>query len=217
MRRFESGSVDEDPYWEGEDVESTSKSRPQRFLGILLISLGLISTTVAANISLGNDRIELGQGLYQIKACDQWVAVGLYPTEAIYGGLSRIDTVELVGLDPRLCRNVLFNIKIYDANDTLLSIFTGTTSDGTEGSVQQISLYDTATVSYPSPVSNYSTYAAKALTLVNKAGFNVRYADAYHRLSYVNALGNYRVKLFQPLCLVQDVARITIESSPLPS
>lgn len=200
---------------------TSSQRAAKRILALGTILIGLIGATVAANISLGDGRLEYGQGIYRIKACDQWVGVGLYPTAATYGGKSRIQTMELVGLDPRMCRNVVFNIKLFKNTDlnTPLAIFTGTTGTDTTtalttvGDVNQVTVYDSATVTYPT--QSYITYASKALTLINKAGVNVGYDDTYHRISYVAATGVYRIYFYQPLCLMEDVDKVTIESSSL--
>jgi hypothetical protein len=210
---------------DSEDESSFERSGifSKRLIGILLIALGAVGTTIAANISLSNGRIEMGQGIYRIQACDQWIGIGLYPTAAIYSGKSRIQTVELLGLDPRLCKNVLFRIKMYKNTDLVnsLALFTGVsttdtaTASATVGNVTQISIYDTATVSYPT--STYNSYAAKALTLVNQANVNVGYFDDYHRISYVSATGVYRIYLNQPLALMEDVDKVTIESASLTS
>jgi hypothetical protein len=222
MRRYEESSFEVE--YSEDDLEFIESSKkPKRFIGILFIALGLIGTTVAANITINNGRIEMGQGIYRISACDQWVGIGLYPTAATYDGKSRVRTVELVGLDPRLCKNVIFRIKMFknSSPNTPLELFYGTTgtdsttATATLGNVNQLSIYDSATVSYPSPVASYNSYAAKALTLVNQAGANVSYADAYHRISYVSATGVYRIYLEQPLCLMEDIDKITIESATL--
>ncbi len=208
---------------EGEFVEERPGTFSRRLIGIILIALGLVGTTVAANISLSNGRIEMGQGVYRIKACDQWVGIGLYPTAAIYGGKSRVQTVELIGLDPRMCRNVIFRIKMYKNTDlnTSLALFVGTTTTDTvtatavEGNVTQLSIYDTATVSYPAVT--YDNYARRALSLVNQANVNVGYNDGYHSISYVAATGVYRINLVQPLAFMEDIDQIRIESASLTS
>ena len=195
----------------------------RRVIGILLISLGLVGTTVAANISLSNGRIEMGQGVYRITACDQWVGIGLFPTAAVYDGKSRVQTVELIGLDPRMCKNVIFRIKMFKNTNlnSPLSLFVGTTTTdtntatATQGNVTQLSVYDTATVSFPTV--SYNTYANNALTLVNQANVNVGYSDSYHNITYVSATGVYRIRLNQPLALMEDIDKITIESASLTS
>jgi hypothetical protein len=220
MRGYEDSPED----FYGEEVPDQIESQSvfsRRIIGILLIALGLVGTTVAANISLSNGRIEMGQGVYRITACDQWIGIGLYPTAAIYGGKSRVQTVELVGLDPRMCKNVIFRIKMFKNTDlnSPLALFVGTattdttTATATEGNVTQLSVYDTATVSYPT--TTYDNYARRALSLVNQANVNVGYNDGYHSISYVAATGVYRINLVQPLALMEDIDKITIESASL--
>lgn len=212
-----------DEYDEDFESDKDSAKRPRRFLGILLVAIGLVATTVAANLSLNNGRIEMGQGVYRITACDQWVGIGLNPTAAIYGGKSRVASLDLIGLDPRLCKDVVFRIKMFKNTDlnTPLGIFEGvigtdTATATTEtGTVTSLMIYDTATVSYPTTTYNY--YAARALTLINGAGVNIGYRDDYHRIQYASATGVYGIIFTSPLCLMEDVDKITIESSKLPT
>jgi hypothetical protein len=207
---------------ESDYVEERPGTFSRRLIGIILIALGLVGTTVAANISLSNGRIEMGQGVYRIKACDQWVGIGLYPT-ATSGGVSYVQTVELLGLDPRMCKNVIFRIKMFDKDFPLtpLPLFYGVTGSNNAtgapilGNVDQISVYDTATVSFGNPGVSYFAYASKALSLVNEADVNVGLKDEYHQLSYVSSTGAYRIFLNQPRALMEDVDRITIESASL--
>ena len=221
MKRYEDSL--EEPDYDSDEYLDDKSNRSRRLLAILFISLGLVGSTVAANISLSNGRIEMGQGIYRISACDQWIGIGLYPTAATYGGKSRVQTVELVGLDPRLCKNVIFRIKMYKNTDLVnpLALFVGnvgtdsTTATATEGNATQLSIYDSATITYPAV--SYNSYAAKALSLVNQSGVNVGLADTYHRISYVTSTGTYRILLNQPLCLMEDVDKVTIESSSLTS
>ena len=220
MKRYES-SVDEYDEEFIEDVDSSK--RPRRFLGIFLVAIGLVATTVAANLSLNNGRIEMGQGVYRITACDQWVGIGLNPTAATYGGKSRVASLDLIGLDPRLCKDVVFRIKMFKNTDlnTPLGIFEGvigtdTATATTEtGTVTSLMIYDTATVSYPTTTYNY--YAARALTLINGAGVNIGNRDDYHRIVYASATGVYGIIFTNPLTLMEDVDKITIESSKLPT
>ena len=220
MKRYES-SVDEYDEEFIEDVDSSK--RPRRFLGIFLVAIGLVATTVAANLSLNNGRIEMGQGVYRITACDQWVGIGLNPTAATYGGKSRVASLDLIGLDPRLCKDVVFRIKMFKNTDlnTPLGIFEGVISTDTAtattetGTVTSLMIYDTATVSYPTTTYNY--YAARALTLINGAGVNIGNRDDYHRIVYASATGVYGIIFTNPLTLMEDVDKITIESSKLPT
>jgi hypothetical protein len=222
MRNY-ADAVDEfDEDFEGDQDAS---KRPRRFLGIFLVAIGLVSTTVAANLSLNNGRIEMGQGVYRITACDQWIGIGLNPTAATYGGKSRVASMDLIGLDPRLCKDVVFRIKMFKNTDlnTPLGIFEGVigtdtaTARAETGTVRSLMIYDTATVSFPVPVETYTVYAARALTLINGAGVNIGYRDDYHRIQYASATGVYGIIFYNPLALMEDVDKITIESSKLPT
>jgi hypothetical protein len=219
MQRYEDPNEDYSDPFEGGWRERFRANRSKRNLFTFLVGAALIASTLASNITIGNGRIEMGQGLYLISTCDQWVGIGLYPTAATYSGQSRVQTVEVIGLDPRKCANVNFKIKMFKNTDlnTPLPLFTGTSSvDSTTGTVAignvtQLAMYDTATISYPSV--SYNSYAAKALTLVNQIDANVGYGDSYHSLSYVVSTGRYRVTFTTPLCAMADVDKITIESS----
>ena len=221
MRRYGNSTDEYDEEYPSVENEPLNRSRGKFLLSILLLITGAIGSTVAANISLGDGRIEMGQGIYRISACDQWIGIGLYPTAANYSGKSRIQTVEIIGLDPRLCKNVVFNLKFYKNSNlnTALSLFTGVTGTDTStattttGDVDQITLYDSSTVTYPTV--SYNSYASKAVSLINKAGVNSGYDDGYHKISYVASSGTYRVYFYQPLCLMEDVDKITVESSNL--
>ena len=220
MKKYENVVDEYDEDFEG---NQDAAKRPRRFLGIFLVAIGLVATTVAANLSLNNGRIETGQGVYRITACDQWVGIGLNPTAATYGGKSRVASLDLIGLDPRLCKDVVFRIKMFKNTDlnTPLGIFEGvigtdTATATTEtGTVTSLMIYDTATVSYPTTTYNY--YAARALTLINGAGVNIGNRDDYHRIVYASATGVYGIIFTNPLTLMEDVDKITIESSKLPT
>lgn len=206
-----------------------ARIRKKRFIASLFVFLGVISSTVAANITLNKGRIEMGSGIYRITACDQWVGIGLYSTAPWGDGISRVQSMELIGLDPRLCKNVIFRIKMFKNSDlnTPLPLFTGVTATDTNtasaiiGDVTQVSVYDTATVpssfsSTPS-TATYSYYAKNALTLVDMTGANIGYQDSYQKITYNAIKGTYTVYFFQPICKMTDVDKITIESSSLPS
>jgi hypothetical protein len=53
--------------------------------------------------------------------------------------------------------------------------------------------------------------------LINGAGVNIGYRDDYHRIAYAASTGVYGVIFTTPLCLMEDVDKITIESATLPS
>jgi len=203
------------------DFESAGRSwfRNPKIIFILAVSLIFGASTLASNFSIGGGRIEYGQGLFKVKACDSWISIGLFPTAATYGGLSRVDSVELIGLDPNACKGNVLRFQFFDSSTaSALAMYTGVistdtaTASTTIGSATILSVYDTSTV-FSS--GTYANYARKALTLVNQAGANISYGDDYLGITYNASTGSWKIKLIQPLCPMGSVYRITVESASL--
>jgi hypothetical protein len=191
----------------------------------LIASLVLGGSTLAANFSINSNSgqgIEFGQGVFRVSACDGFISIALYPTPATYNGLSRVQTVELLGLNPEKCTGKLLRFKFYGSSGNLLDMYRGTiestpgsnTSTTTVGSATTLTVYDSATA-WNQNTTTYSNYAAKALTLINQAGFNVGYSDDYLSITYNKKTGGYKINLFEPLCLMSEVYDISVESAPL--
>ena len=208
---------------DGEEQEETSDSerggwhRSPKLIFVLASALILGATTLASNFSISGGRIEYGQGLFIVRACDSWISVGLYPTAATYDGLSRVQSVELIGLDPNACKGNLLRFKFYDSSTaTALPMYVGVVSTDTAtatsetGTATILSVFDTSTA-FSS--GTYANYARRALTLVNQAGVNVGYGDDYLAISYLASTGSWKINMFQPLCPMGSVYRITVESA----
>jgi len=199
------------------DSERAGWHRSPKLIFVLAAALIFGATTLASNFSISGGRIEYGQGLFRVKACDSWISVGLYPTAATYSGLSRVQSVELIGLDPNACKGNLLRFQFYDSSTaTALPMYTGViatdtaTSSATIGSASILSVFDTTTA-FSS--GTYANYARKALTLVNQAGVNIAYGDEYLSISYLASTGSWKINMFQPLCPMGSVYRITVESA----
>lgn len=202
---------------ESVDSERGGWHRSPKLIFVLAAALIFGATTLASNFSISGGRIEYGQGIFRVKACDSWISVGLYPTAATYDGLSRVDTVELIGLDPNACKGNLLRFQFYDSSTaTALPMYVGVVSTDTAtatsetGTASILSVFDTTTA-FTS--GTYTNYARKALTLVNQAGVNIAYGDEYLAISYNASTGSWKIKMFQPLCPVGSVYRITVESA----
>jgi hypothetical protein len=208
---------------DGEEQEETPDSerggwhRSPKLIFVLAAALVFGATTLASNFSISGGRIEYGQGLFRVKACDSWISVGLYPTAATYNGLSRVQTVELIGLDPNACKGNLLRFQFYDSSTaTALPMYVGVVSTDTAtatsetGTASILSVFDTSTA-FSS--GTYKNYAQKALTLVNQAGVNIGYGDEYLSISYLASTGSWKIYMFQPLCPMGSVYRITVESA----
>ena len=182
----------------------------------------LLANTLAANFSINSgNRMEFGQGAFRVAACDGFISVNFYPTSATYSGLSRIQTVELLGLNAAKCNGKILRLAVYGTSGGAKDLYYGVSGQNmntppqlTYGNVKYLSLVDTTTA-YNSSTMDYVGYMSKAMTLVNGAGINDGYRSDYYTLSYNKAAGSYKIYLVQPLCLIQDVYRITIETAPL--
>ena len=85
-----------------------------------------------------------------------------------------------------------------------------TTATVETGTATILSVFDTSTA-FSS--GTYANYARRALTLVNQAGVNVGYGDDYLAISYLASTGSWKINMFQPLCPMGSVYRITVESA----
>lgn len=217
-----SGNVDPEDYEDGHPEESPRKSRLRTNLAIFLVVMAALSTTFAANISLnGGQRKEFGQGIFQIKACDQWVGIGLQ--SAAQPNNAYVGTVKIYGFDPRLCVGRIFKIKLFKTGSTTpLNLYLGPgQTSGTTDTHTVLTLMDTstplATSGYTSSVnptrSAYDNWAFDAVTLVDKFGRNIGYADDYTYIDYFYNTGQYWITLTYPRALVAEVTSVTIESA----
>ena len=204
-----------------ESPESSGRRwiRNPKFIFLLAASLIFGVSTLASNFSLGGGRTEFGQGVFRVKACDSWISVGLFPTAATYSGLSRVQSVELIGLDPAACKGNLLRFQFFDSTTaSALPMYVGVvrtdtaTATAETGTATILSVFDTST---PFSSGTYANYARRALTLVNQAGVNISYGDDYLAITYNATSGSWKINMFQPLCPMGSVYRITVESASL--
>jgi hypothetical protein len=213
------GPTDIEDYEDGYREDQSQGSRWKIRVAILLVVASALGSTFAANISLNSgQRKEFGQGIYQIKACDQWVGIGATAganTENIY-----VKNLKLYGFDPRLCRGRIFKIKLFPAGSTTpLPLYVDESSTSTAGdTITSISLMDTTTVftgTYPTytGMDAYQSWASDAVTIVNALGTNVGWYSKWVYVNYIAATGVYVIVFKYPAALVAQVASVTIESA----
>jgi hypothetical protein len=215
------GPLDPNDYEDEYSEESTTRSKSARIkIALLLAFVSIIGTTFAANISLnGGQRKEFGQGIYQIKACDQWVGIGATAgagAENIY-----VKNLKLYGFDPRLCIGRIFRIKLFPSGSTTaLPLYVDETSTaGVSGDTTSVlSLMDTSTAftgTYPTyPLMDaYQSWSADAVTMVNRLGTNVGWKSNWLSIVYTKETGVYTIVFKYPAALVAQVSSVTIESS----
>lgn len=203
---FEDGVVEQ---------ESTRSSRAKLNIGIFLLIMGVLGSTVAANISLSGGRTEFGQGIFQVKACDQWVGINLVTGQGANN--QYVVNVEILGLDPRQCQGTIFRIKFFTWGSTqALPVFVSGGPSGTlSDSVTASSLVSRITkTAYTGNTQNaYGNWAYDAMTLVDPQGRDIGFADDYQLVEYYIGSGIYVIVPTYPRLLAGSVNSITIETA----
>ena len=202
-------------YYDGDELVPVSGAKRFRnsklFIGLSLIGLSVTGLTLAASFSINSGRVEFGQGIYKIQSCDQWIAINLVPTEASYGGLSRVSTVQISGLDATRCRGSNFKIQLYPTgvSPAAMALFA-------EGSTS----VDRLLLSVSSDVTKVR---ANAVSIIDGSGRLITaslsadgsgYAyDRWQSLSYATSNGVYSVLFSRPLATVSAVNSLTVQSA----
>lgn len=200
-------------------AEQPGPSRSKRAkinVGIFLVIAGLLGTTLAANISLnGGNKKEFGQGIFQIKACDQWVGVGLTTGQGAQN--SYVANVRLIGLDPRLCKGTIFRVKFFPTGSTTalpMYLGAGATSAATDSVTATTLVTRITNTSYTGNTSAlYDAWAYDAVTLIDPQGRDIGYADNYELIDYTPSTGVYTIVFTYPRAVAAQVASITIETA----
>jgi hypothetical protein len=211
------GQVNPDDY-DDEFVEQVAPraSRAKLNLGIFILVLGVLGSTVAANISLnGGNRKEFGQGIFQIKACDQWVGVGLTTGQGAQN--TYVANVDLYGLDPRACKNTIFRIKFFPTGSTTamnMYLGAGPTSAANDSvTATSLVMKITSTTYSGSNQAAYETWAYDAVSLIDPQGRDIGFADNYELIDYTPSTGIYSVVFTYPRAVAALVSSITIETA----
>lgn len=171
---------------------------------IFLVSvLFLISSTFAININLNdNNRIEFGQGIYQIKACDQFISLEFKSTRSV-NGFSRVGNIIFKGLDIDKCKGTAMRLRLFKTGVAQhLNLYTNAAQTET----------GTAVIMVISKTASPST-AADDVTLVNHFGVNIEYGDNMQTIDYDPANGNFIISYPYPLAEMRDVNSVTLESA----
>lgn len=175
---------------------------PKRWV-VAIAALFMVSSTFAINITInGNNRVEFGQGIYQIKACDQYVSIQLDATNAI-NGFSRVGDIVFRGLDVEKCRGTAMRLRLYRSGiSTPSDLYTN--ADGTETG--------TAVIMVISKTATAATFY-KDITLVDSKGVNVGRFDANQSIVFNKSTGDFTVTFTYPLAEMRYVDNVTLESA----
>ena len=202
-------------YYDGDDLVPVSGAKKFRrsklFIGLSMIGLSVTGLTLAASLTINSGKVEFGQGIYKIQSCDQWIAINLVPTEASYGGLSRVANIQISGLDATRCRGSNFKIQLYPTgvSPAAMALF----SEGST-SVDRLLL---------SVSSDVTKVRANAVSFIDGSGRLVTaslaadgsgYAyDRWQYLTYATSNGVYSVSFTRPLATVSAVNSLTVQSA----
>lgn len=198
------------PAYENDLTEPRRKVK--LFGGIALLAYGVIGVVLAQTITLNtNGRVEFGQGVVTLKACDSFISISLTPSTATFSGTnangdsyvnaSRVKNIKFSGLDTKSCAGKRIKVQLFDnVNSSGMNLFTDT---------QSISVNKAILVVNP----DKTTDRADALTLLNGKGQNIGYYDSYQLLDFDPDTAVYTLIFSAPLALMSDVYRLTVETT----
>jgi hypothetical protein len=183
-------------------------------LTLLAVIVSLLGTTFAINVTInGNNRVEFGQGLYRITSCDQFMNVNLKSGSAFADGLSRVESIELSGVDVARCANTSIRLRLYETSTaTPMNIFNNIayTSRGT--SYPCCTETGTSVIMVIAANATQAT-AAQSVTLISPAGRNISYGDRHQSIRYESTTAIFSITFASPLAIMRDVAKTTLESA----
>ena len=180
--------------------EDTRKKSIPLFIGIFLVALSAITATFAANITInGSNRVEFGQAVYVVEACNGWIQISLGYGET-KGGFSYITSFVINGLDTRSCGSTNITFKAYGGKSQLDLYTAFAPSDPTEQN--------------PITVNQFTLRidAQEAVSLVDSQGSTIAEDDPYISLDIEDSSRTYVVGFTYPRAKVVDITRMTVES-----
>ena len=207
--------VNTEEYYDGDELVPVSRAKRFRnsklFIGLSMIGLSVTGLTLAASFTINSGRVEFGQGIYKIQSCDQWIAINLVSTEAMYDGESRVKSIQISGLDATRCRGSNFKIQLYPtgASPAAMPLFSESSTP-----VDRLLL---------SVSSDVSKVRANAVSLIDGSGRLITanlssdgsgFAyDRWQSLTYATSNGVYNVSFMRPLATVSAVNSLTVQSA----
>ena len=213
-------AVEADEYYDGDELAPASKKKrlqnSKLFIGFSLLALAFAGSTIAANITLSSGRIEFGQGVYQIQACDQYV--GIEPQRGTGEDLDYVKKIVISGLDALNCpgRDIRINLYSNSAPTVPLVLFEGDQGIDLNRVLLRVST-DSNTVRATAVgfvTGNRSRNRPPAVLFTQlQVDGSGRVNDSHQILTYTQSSGLYIIEFAVPLALVEDVDRFTIQSS----
>lgn len=201
---------DEYPVYEEDEIQKRRKSLLYAGLGLLVFAA--IGASLAQTITLNTTgRVEFGQGIVTLKACDSFISISLTPSSATFSGTradgssyvnsSRVKNIKFSSLDTRACAGKRVKVQLFDnLNASAMNLYTDADSIAVDKVILVID-------------SDRNVDRADAVTLLNGKGQNIGYFDAHQFLDFNPDTAMYTLIFSSPLALMGDVYRLTIETT----
>lgn len=194
----------------GEDERNLHR-KPLLYTGLGLLIFAAIGATLAQTITLNTTgRVEFGQGVVTLKACDSFISIALSPSSATFSGTradgtsyvnsSRVKNIKFSSLDTRACAGKRVKVQLYNNANAVMNLFTDVDSIAVDKAILVIN-------------SDRNTAREDAVTLLNGKGQNIGYSDTFQFLDYDPNTAMYTLIFASPLALMSDVYRLTIETT----
>lgn len=178
-------------------------SSQKLFLGAFLVFLSVISSVVAATVTINtSNRVEFGQGLYRVAACDSFISVS-----AESNGTNMTQVI-IDGFDITNCPDTYIRLKFYGSGAAPLNLYSDSGvavsrillyANGNQDLYQGLDFLNARGL-VPSP---YTTCSDFLLTYCK--------SDNYLSLDYFN--GRYRLIFETPMAPVGLIESFTVETS----
>ena len=183
-------------------------------LTLVAVIISLIGTSFAINVRInGNNQVEFGQGIYQITSCDQFVQVALKSSSAFSDGLSRVESVELSGLDVARCANTSIRLRLYDAtNPSPMNLYNNIAYTSRGVSYPCCTETGTSAVMVIAANATQAT-AGQSVTLISASGKSIGAGDRHISIRYESTNGVFSITFTSPLAIMRDVEKTTLESA----
>ena len=212
-----------------EDYEIDPARKKRRLLTMVFLVVFSIGSTVAASITINKGKItEFGQGIYQVKACDQFITIHLVGSTASYtstglvgSGYSNVSNIRLVGLDPVSCKGNTIRIRLFKSGSSnpmqLWSTAARTAANDSDTAyacsapTSSCGYASLVLVVNPTPQADPSN----DLSLLDNNGANVGFHDAarLQSLAYDPAIGEWTVNYKYPWAAWNKVSNVTVETA----
>ena len=201
---------DEYPVYEEDGIQKHRRSLLYAGLGLLVFAA--IGASLAQTITLNTTgRVEFGQGIVTLKACDSFISISLTPSSATFSGTradgssyvnsSRVKNIKFSSLDTRACAGKRVKVQLFDyLNASAMNLYTDADSVAVDKVILVID-------------SDRNVDRADAVTLLNGKGQNIGYFDTYQFLDFNPDTAMYTLIFSSPLALMSDVYRLTIETT----